>query len=181
MRVRNWRLKDRGPKTHPKSRNTKKTPRLRELFRSVRASFCLLPCDASQEHSGNCSEKLVQMNIFILGGFFRVDFPPLLKRSTAAKLLSIFGPQLSPRHLAELALELWSPVHAAVALCAIALELLVRAPCTRDAIPPKLAMRAWTAPLCVSIFLRHSSPRASVKCWFGRLSSGFYLFDIFSL
>ena len=26
---------------------------------------------------GNCSEKLVQMSFDILGGFFRVDFPPL--------------------------------------------------------------------------------------------------------
>ena len=33
----------------------------------------------SQEPNGNCSEKLVQMNFFILGGFFRVDFPPLRK------------------------------------------------------------------------------------------------------
>ena len=68
----------RGPTTHPKSRNTKKTPRLRELFRKVRANFCPLPCDRSQEPNGNCSEKLVQMHFFILGlGFFRVDFPPL--------------------------------------------------------------------------------------------------------
>ena len=67
----------RGPKTQPKSRNTKKTPRSHELFRKVRANFCLLLCDASQEHNENCSEELVQMNFFILGGFFRVDFPPL--------------------------------------------------------------------------------------------------------
>ena len=52
----------------------KKTPRLHELFRKVRANFCLLPCDASQEPDGNCSEKLVQMNFFILGGFFRGGF-----------------------------------------------------------------------------------------------------------
>ena len=69
--------KFRGPKTHPKSRDNKKTPRLRELFRKVRANFSLLPCDTSQEPNGNCSEKLVQMNFFILGGFFRVDFPPV--------------------------------------------------------------------------------------------------------
>ena len=67
----------RGPKTHPKSRNTKKTARLRELFRKVRANFRLLPCEASQEPNGNCSKKLVQMSFSILGGFFRVDFPPL--------------------------------------------------------------------------------------------------------
>ena len=64
----------RGQKTHPKSRNTKKTPRSRELFRKVRANFCLLPCNASQEPDGNCSEKLVQMNFFILGGVFSGGF-----------------------------------------------------------------------------------------------------------
>ena len=37
----------------------------------------------SQEREGNCSEKLVQMNFFILGGFFRVDFPPLINRNAA--------------------------------------------------------------------------------------------------
>ena len=67
----------RDPKPTPKSRNTKKTPRSHELFREVRANFCLLPCEASQELNRNCSEKLVQMNFFILGGSFRVDFPPL--------------------------------------------------------------------------------------------------------
>ena len=66
----------RGRKTHPKSRNTEKTPRSRELFRKVRANFCLLPCDTSQEPNGNCSEKLVQMNFFYFGWIF-VDFPPL--------------------------------------------------------------------------------------------------------
>ena len=72
---------NRGPTTHPKSRNTpKKTPRLRELFRKVRVNFCLRPCYTSQgSPTGNCSEKLVHMNFFILGGFFRVDFPPLTK------------------------------------------------------------------------------------------------------
>ena len=63
----------RGPKNPPqipKSQNTKKRLRVRELFRKVRVIFCLLPCSASQEPNGNCSEKLVQMNCFILGGFF---------------------------------------------------------------------------------------------------------------
>ena len=58
------------PKNPPKSQNTKKTPRLRELFRQVHVNFRLLPCDTSQEPNGNCSEKLVQMHFFILGGFF---------------------------------------------------------------------------------------------------------------
>ena len=52
-----------GPKPHPKSRNTKK--------HHVHAE----PCNTSQETNGNCSEKIVQVNFFILGGFFRVDFP----------------------------------------------------------------------------------------------------------
>ena len=66
-----------GRKTHPKFRNTKKTPRLHELFRKVRTNFSLLSCDMSQEPNGNCSAKLVQRSFFISGGFFRADFPPL--------------------------------------------------------------------------------------------------------
>ena len=67
------------PKTDPKSRNSTKTPRSHALFREVRANFCLLPCDTSQEPNGNCSEKLVQMNIFILGGFSSCDQGPLME------------------------------------------------------------------------------------------------------
>ena len=36
--------KDRGPKTHPK---TKQTTRLGNIYRRVRAHFCLLPCDTN--------------------------------------------------------------------------------------------------------------------------------------
>ena len=54
---------NRGPKTH-------KTPRLHELFRKVRVNFCLLPCDASQEPNGNCSEK----NLFRWTFLFWVAF-----------------------------------------------------------------------------------------------------------
>ena len=58
------------PKPHPDSRNTKKeAARLHELIRKVRADFCLLSCGMSQEPSRNCSEKPVQTNFFILGGF----------------------------------------------------------------------------------------------------------------
>ena len=57
----------RGPKTPPQIQKYQKTPRLRELFRKVRANFCLLPCDTTQEPNGNCSNKLVQMNFL----FFR--------------------------------------------------------------------------------------------------------------
>ena len=55
---------------HPKSTAFTRTfsKSSRELFKS------LLPCDTSQESSGYCPEKLVQMNLFILGGFFRMDF-----------------------------------------------------------------------------------------------------------
>ena len=48
------------------------------LFRKVRANCCLLPCDASQEPNGNCSDRLVQMSFFILGGFLGADVPPLI-------------------------------------------------------------------------------------------------------
>ena len=98
--------KIRGPKTHPKSPNTKTTLRLRELFRKVRANFCLLPCDASQQPDGDCSEKLVQMNFSILGGFCRVDFPPL-KNAIFSAILAIF------RHIRhshrDLALRIFMP------------------------------------------------------------------------
>ena len=55
----------------------KKKPRSHDFFRKVRVNFCLLPFDVSQEPDGNYSDKLVQMKFFILGRFFRVDFPPL--------------------------------------------------------------------------------------------------------
>ena len=48
----------------------KKTPRSHELFRKVRANSCLLSCDTKQEPNGNCSEKLVQMNVFYFGWIF---------------------------------------------------------------------------------------------------------------
>ena len=69
--------KNRVPKPTQNPEIPKNTPRSHELFRKVRANICLLPCDTSQEPNGNCSEILVQMNCFILGGFFRMDFPPL--------------------------------------------------------------------------------------------------------
>ena len=58
-----------GPKPTPNLTTIEKT-RLHKMFRKVRANFCLLPCDTSQEPNGNCPEKLVQMNFLILGGFF---------------------------------------------------------------------------------------------------------------
>ena len=81
----------RGPKTHPKSRNTKNTA-FTELVQRVRANFCLLPCDMSQEPNGNCSEKLVQMNLLMLGGFWGVDFPPLSVWGTVDHLQGSLGP-----------------------------------------------------------------------------------------
>ena len=55
----------------------KKGPRLHELVRKVRADFSLLSFDTIQEPNGNCADKLVEMNFFILGGFLGVDFPPV--------------------------------------------------------------------------------------------------------
>ena len=51
---------------------------LRGLFRKVRTNFCLFLCDMSQQPSRNCSDKLVQVKVFILGGFWGVDCPPLI-------------------------------------------------------------------------------------------------------
>ena len=66
--------KTKGPNAHPKSRNTKKTPRSHELFQKVRANFSLLSCDTSQEPNGTCSDKLVQMNFFYFGCIFSGGF-----------------------------------------------------------------------------------------------------------
>ena len=69
----------RGPRTHPKSPNTKKTSRLHKHFRKVRRTFARFRVTRVRVSNGrNCSEKLVQMNFFILGEFFRVQFPPLI-------------------------------------------------------------------------------------------------------
>ena len=67
---------------------TKKTTCLHEHFRKVRVNFSLLSCDTSQEPNGNCSGKLVQVSFFILGGFFRVDFPAV--RFDSPTILRIF-------------------------------------------------------------------------------------------
>ena len=58
---------------NPKSRNTRVYA---NFFRKLRANVRLLPCDASQEPNRNCSGELVQMNFFILGGFFSGEFSP---------------------------------------------------------------------------------------------------------
>ena len=64
-------LEARKPTQNPK---IQKTLRSHEHFRKVRANFCLLSSDTSQEPNGNCSEKLVQMNFFILGWNFSAGF-----------------------------------------------------------------------------------------------------------
>ena len=38
--------------------------------------------------SQESTDKLVQMNFFILGGFFRVDFPPLIGVGVSQKKLA---------------------------------------------------------------------------------------------
>ena len=75
----------RGPEAHPKSGNTE----LFFLFRKVRTDFFLLPRVMSQEPNRNCLRKLAQLNFFILGGFYRVDFPPLSKRSLGSEAKSL--------------------------------------------------------------------------------------------
>ena len=52
----------------------KKAPRSHELFRKVRANFCPLPCDTSQEASGNCSEKTCSDALFYSGWIFSGGF-----------------------------------------------------------------------------------------------------------
>ena len=49
-----------------------------KFFEKFARTFAFFWCDASQEASRNYSEKLVQMNFFILGGFFRLDFLPVI-------------------------------------------------------------------------------------------------------
>ena len=65
-------VRGRNPTRNPEI--PKKTPRLHELFRKVRVNFSLLTCETSQKPTRNCSEKLVQMNSFIWGGFFGLIF-----------------------------------------------------------------------------------------------------------
>ena len=58
----------RGPNPTPNPVIPRKRPRLHELYRKkIRANFCLLPCDMSQELSRHCSEKRVRMNLFDSG------------------------------------------------------------------------------------------------------------------
>ena len=45
--------------------------RLHELLRKVRANFCLLPSDTSQEPNRDCSRKLVQMSFLFWVGLFK--------------------------------------------------------------------------------------------------------------
>ena len=66
---RKWHRFLRGPKTHPKSRNTKRNAAFTRTFSKGSRELCLLPCDLSQEPSGKRSEELVQMNFL-----FWVDF-----------------------------------------------------------------------------------------------------------
>ena len=72
-------------------RNPTPNPEIREehriytiFFRKVRASFSLVPCDTSQEPNENCFKRNCSDELFILGGFFRVDFPPLKLGRTPA-------------------------------------------------------------------------------------------------
>ena len=57
--------------------NTKKTPRLRELYcrnkfpRTKKKAFWTIPpCETSQETNGKCSEKLFHMKLFYFGWIF---------------------------------------------------------------------------------------------------------------
>ena len=69
-------------------KNHTHTPCLHKLFRQVHMNFCLLPCDTNQEPNRNRSEKLVQLNFFILGDVFGVNLRPVKVREC------MFGPGL---------------------------------------------------------------------------------------
>ena len=59
-------------------RNTNKNAfTVHKLFRKLRANFCLLPYETSQEPNRNCSEKFVQMNFLIFGEFWGPGVLPL--------------------------------------------------------------------------------------------------------
>ena len=77
LQDRAWTGRNRLPghfrKTHTQNPKLPKKPRLHNFVLKIHANFCLLPCDSSQEPNGNCSEN----NLFIQGGIFRVDFPPV--------------------------------------------------------------------------------------------------------
>ena len=62
----------RGPKIHPKSENTKNTVFTRTFSKSS-CELLLLPC-TSHGTRQKLFRNLVQMNLFVLDGFFRVDF-----------------------------------------------------------------------------------------------------------
>ena len=61
-------------------------------------SFCLLPCDTSQEPNRNCSEKTCSDDLFFGGGgwIFRVEFPPPKRSNLCATSLVMSRTQ---RHL----------------------------------------------------------------------------------
>ena len=65
------------------------------FFEKFARTFAFFPVTRVRTPDGNCSEKLVQINFFFLGGFFRVDFPALNLGSSSAKwwfsLLMIWG------------------------------------------------------------------------------------------
>ena len=74
---RNW---SRGPNTHPQSRNTKKKRVYTNVFEKFVQTFACYPVTRVRNPT-----EIVQKNLFrwtfIYGGFFRVDFPPLIKGS----------------------------------------------------------------------------------------------------
>ena len=83
----------------PKIPKYQKTPRLRELLRKVRANFCLLPCNTSQERDRNCSDKLVQMDFFNFGWIFSGGFSSSdlhLSNPACLLILKLVVPVASP-------------------------------------------------------------------------------------
>ena len=80
-------------------------PKNAAFTRTFSKSSRELSCDANQEPDGNCSGKLVQMNFFILGGFFWVDFPPVKNTNRKSLVISNRGVQIariSPKSLSKM-------------------------------------------------------------------------------
>ena len=73
----------------PNPETPKKNTAFTRTFLKNSLELFLLPCNTSQKPDGNCSEKLVQTNLFILGGSFRVDFPLLIKSRCSCVFSSV--------------------------------------------------------------------------------------------
>ena len=85
------------PENPPQIPKYQKNTAFTRTFSKSSRELSLLSCDMSQEPKGICSEKLVQMNFFNLGGFLSGGLP-----------LVIFGASFGGLHIAPSVLALAS-------------------------------------------------------------------------